>query len=59
MIFSSYQLISENSTSLNTGSYLTQTEHLMFVNENKPDIWYGVSERDAIELGVWSRNKRQ
>ena len=58
MIFSSYQLISENSTSLNTGSYLTQTEHLMFVNENKPDIWYGVSERDAIELGVWSRNKK-
>ena len=58
MEYTSYQIVSENTSSLNTGSYINSTEYSMFVDQFSPDLWYGVSDRDAIELGVWDRDKK-
>ena len=56
MEFTSYQLISNNTSSLNSASYLNTTEYSLFVNDTKPDFWYGMSENDVVELGVWDRH---
>ena len=57
MEYTSFQLISENSQSLNTGSYLNTTEYSMFVNTFSPDLWFGLSEKDVIEIGLWDRSQ--
>lgn len=57
MDFTSYQLISHSTSSLNTASYLNSTEYTMFVNGYATDLWYGFSPNDVIELGVWDRNE--
>lgn len=56
MIFSSYEIISENTSSLNTGSYLNKTEYSLFVKEYASDLWYGYSPSDVIEISVWDRD---
>ena len=53
MEFTSYQIVSNNTASLNTGSYLNLVEYSMFVRGYVGDVWYGFSANDAIELGVW------
>jgi PKD repeat protein len=53
MEFTSYEMVSENTASLNTGSYLNQTEYSMFVNGFSSDLWYGFSASDVIEFSVW------
>lgn len=55
MEFTSYPLVSENTSSLNTGSYLNRTEYTLFVNGYVPDLWFGFSANDVIEYGVWDR----
>ena len=55
MEFTSYQLVSNNTSSLNTGSYLNRTEYSLFVSGFTDDLWYGFSEKDVIEFGVWDR----
>lgn len=57
MEFTSYKLISGNTSSLNTGSYLNGTEYSLFVNDYVNDLWYAYSVNDAIEFSVWDRNK--
>ena len=59
MDYTSYQSISENSQSLNTGSYLNSTEYAMFVNGFVPDLWYGLSAKDVVEIGLWDRSENQ
>lgn len=55
MEFTSYQIVSDNSASLNTGSYLNRTEYSLFTNGFATDLWYGVSDKDVVEFGVWDR----
>jgi hypothetical protein len=57
MEYTSYQLVSENSQSLNTGSYLNSTEYAMFARSFAPDLWYGLSTKDVIEIGLWDRDQ--
>lgn len=57
MEYTSYQIVSESSQSLNTGSYLNSTEYSMFVKSFYPDLWFGLSEKDVIEIGLWDRNQ--
>ena len=57
MDFTSYQLVAQNTASLNTGSYLNRTEYTLFVNGYTPDLWFGFSANDVIEFGVWDRNE--
>ena len=59
MDYTSYQSISDNSQSLNTGSYLNSTEYAMFVNGFTNDLWYGLSAKDVVEIGVWDRAETQ
>lgn len=56
MEFTSYEMVSENTASLNTGSYLNQTEYSMFVNGFTSDLWYGFSASDVVEFSVWDRS---
>jgi len=55
MEFTSYQMVAENTASLNTGSYLNRTEHSLFVKGFTSDLWYGFSANDIIEFGAWDR----
>lgn len=48
-------MVSNNTASLNTGSYLNRTEYSLFVNGFASDLWYGFSENDVVELAVWDR----
>jgi len=57
MEFGSYQMVANNTASLNTASYLNRTEHSLFVSGFTSDLWYGFSTRDAIELSIWDRNQ--
>jgi PKD repeat protein len=56
MEFTSYQLVGNSTGSLNTGSYLNQTDRSLFFRGYTTDLWYGFSVNDAIELGVWDRS---
>lgn len=56
MEFTSYEIVADNTASLNTGSYLNRTEYSLFVKGFAPDLWYGLSARDAIEFSVWDRD---
>ena len=56
MEFGSYELVSQNTASLNTGSYVNKSEYSLFVNEFTSDIWYGISSNDVVELSIWDRN---
>jgi len=58
MQFNAYQLVSDNSASLNTGSYLNRVEYSLFVKGYVSDLWYGSSANDVIELGVWDRSSQ-
>lgn len=49
-------MVAENTSSLNTGSYLNRTEHSLFVKGFVTDLWYGLSSNDVIELSVWDRD---
>lgn len=53
MNYNSYQMVSQNTNSLNTGSYLNQNDYSMFVRGFTGDLWYGASANDVIELGVY------
>jgi hypothetical protein len=55
MEFTSYPLVSHNTSSLNTGSYLNRTEYTLFVDGYVPDLWFGFSSNDVVEFGVWDR----
>ena len=57
MDFTSYQLISDNTSSLNMGAYLNSTEYDIFVQGYTSDLWYGFSVNDVIEIGIWNRDK--
>lgn len=57
MEFASYPLVSQNTSSLNTGSYLNRTEYTLFVNGYVADLWFGFSANDVVEFGVWDREK--
>lgn len=59
MEYNSYQLVSQYTGSLNTGSYLTQTDYSMFVQGFTSDLWYGFSANDVIELGVFDYSQNQ
>ncbi|HOT87958.1 MAG TPA: hypothetical protein PL028_00245, partial [Bacteroidales bacterium] len=59
MDYTSYKLVSNNSSSLNTGSYLNSTEYSMFISGFKEDLWYGLSEFDTIEIGLWDRKQNR
>lgn len=56
MKFASYEMVAENTASLNTGSYLNRTEYSLFIKGFKADLWYGLSSNDVIELSVWDRD---
>ena len=56
MEFTSYQLVENNSSSLNTGSYLNRTESSLFVKGYSSDLWYAYSSNDVMELGLWDRD---
>lgn len=49
-------MVAENTSSLNTGSYLNRTEYSLFVKGFVTDLWYGLSSNDVIELSVWDRD---
>jgi hypothetical protein len=53
MEYVSYQLVSENTGSLNSGSYLNENEVSLFFEGTLPDVWYGLSPYDVTELGVF------
>lgn len=55
MDFTSYQVTSDSTASLNTGSYLNPTEYSLFVKGYAGDLWYAFSEKDAMEVGIWDR----
>lgn len=57
MEYTSYQLVGDNTASLNTGSYLNRVEYSLFVKGFTSDLWYGFSANDTIELGVWGRDQ--
>jgi PKD repeat protein len=57
MEYTSYQLVGENTASLNTGSYLNRAEYSLFVKGFATEPWYGLSANDVIELGVWDHNQ--
>src|ERR1051326_1112036 len=47
-----YSTVSNYTSSLNTGSYLNSTDHLLFVDGYSQEFWYGFSEMDVIELSA-------
>lgn len=49
-------MVAENTSSLNTGSYLNRTEYSLFVKGFATDLWYGLSANDIIEFSVWDRD---
>lgn len=49
-------MVAENTSSLNTGSYLNRTEYSLFVKGFTTDLWYGLSANDVIEFSVWDRD---
>lgn len=51
-----YPIVSNFTASLNSGSYLNKTDYNLFYSDIKPDMWYGTSEKDAIELAVYDLN---
>lgn len=55
MNFTSYQLVGNNSSSLNSASYFNQTEYSLFINSFIPDLWFGYSAQDVIEISAWDR----
>lgn len=55
MEFTSYQIVADNTASLNTASYLNRTEHSLFVKGYTSDLWYGFSANDIVEFGAWDR----
>ena len=57
MDYTSYQSFSENSQSLNSGSYLNSTEYAMFTRGFVGDQWWGLSAKDVIEVGLWDRSE--
>jgi hypothetical protein len=57
MEYVSYQMVSTDTGSLNTGSYLNRTEASLFGQGVASDLWYGFSTNDVIELGVFDRSK--
>lgn len=57
MEFTSYEMVATNTASLNTGSYFNNVEYSLFVKGFTPDLWYGLSSNDVIELSVWDRDK--
>ena len=52
-------MVSNNSSSLNTGSYLNSTEYSRYVKGFQPDLWFGLSEYDVVEVGLWDWDKNQ
>ena len=57
MDFTSYEMVGTNVASLNTGSYLNDTEYSLFMNGFSTDVWYSFSVNDAMEIGIWDRTK--
>lgn len=57
MEFNSYQSTSSFTSSINTGSYFTNTENGLFFNGYTTSSWFGLSKNDVIEIGVWDRNE--
>jgi hypothetical protein len=49
-----YPTISELSSSLNSGSYLNKTDYNLFYKNTQTDLWYGLSNKDAIEFVVYN-----
>lgn len=59
MEYAAYQMVSENTGSLNTGSYLTRGDYSALVKDFVTDIWFGFSPNDVVELGVYDREQNQ
>ena len=59
MEYISYQLVSDMTDNINTGSYLSKTEYSMFTDGFSKDLWYGFSANDIIELGVFDYEQNQ
>lgn len=57
MEYTSYQITSTETNSLNTGSYLNRTDYSMFVGGFVGDLWYGFSSNDVLEIGVYDRTQ--
>jgi hypothetical protein len=53
MDYASYQMVSQNTDNLNTGSYLNRSDYSLFVKGFTSDLWYGLSANDVIELGIY------
>lgn len=52
-----YPTVSNYTSSLNTGSYLSPTDHSLLVNGYPQEYWYGFSEMDVIELSAYDLNE--
>ena len=48
-----FPFVTSNPENINTGSYLNQKETTNFVSNFLPDLWYGFSEEDVIEVSVF------
>lgn len=57
MDFTSFQITSSNSASLNTGSYLNSVERTLFFTGTGTTLWFGLSANDVIELSVYDRDE--
>ena len=54
MQFVSYQSISSKNSPVNSGSYLSSADDaLLNFSADNSNIWYGTSNSDIIELGIW------
>lgn len=54
-----YQVISDNSGSLNSGSYLSSEDYNLFFRGTVGDLWFGTSEYDVIECSVFDLTSNQ
>ena len=52
-----YPITSNLTASLNSGSYLNQTDLSLFYNGSQSDFWFSISHNDNIELSLYDLNE--
>lgn len=52
-----YPYTSNVTASIESGSYLNESDYNLFAQKIQGDFWYGTSEQDSIEFSVYDLNK--
>lgn len=52
-----YPYTSNVTASIDSGSYINESDYQLFVKNPQGDFWYGISEKDSIEFSVYDLNE--